>query len=509
MKRVLVDLGVEWCKSKLGFVVEERKMGSYQLIREKKDARLRWDPQQGDVIVEGEGKNLSLSPRIEVITSDATSNNNDLELSFQKSPTSPLSTLPKSSGDHGGPHFRKSKSGGSARLLSLDIFRGITVALMIFVEYAGGIYPAINHSPWDGITLADFVMPFFLFIVGVSLALAYKNMPCRLTATGKAIHRALKLLILGLFLQGGYFHGIKNLTYGVDVERIRWMGILQRIAISFLLAAMCEIWLKGDNKVNSGQSLLKRYHQQWAMAIMVTALYLSLFYGLYVPDWEYQMPMDISSSEAKIFTVKCGVRGDSGPACNAVGMIDRKILGIQHLYERAIYGRSKECSVNSPNYGPLPLDAPSWCQAPFDPEGLLSSLMAIVTCFIGLHYGHIIVHFKDHKVRIQQWLVPSSCLVLLGVTCDCLGMHANKVLYSFSYMCITAGSAGFLFTAVYMMVDVWGYRHWTTILKWMGTNALLIYILVSCNILPVLLQGFYWRRPENNILTMIGVGPKK
>jgi len=39
--------------------------------------------------------------------------------------------------------------------------------------------------------------------------------------------------------------------------------------------------------------------------------------------------------------VKCGVRGDSGPACNAVGMIDRKILGIQHLYERAIYGRSK------------------------------------------------------------------------------------------------------------------------------------------------------------------------
>ncbi|XP_015058916.1 heparan-alpha-glucosaminide N-acetyltransferase isoform X2 [Solanum pennellii] len=454
-------------------------MGSYQLIREKKDARLRWDPQQlqlGDIIVEGEGKNLS--PRIEVITSDATSN-------LEKSPTSPLSTLPKSIGDHGGPHSHRSKTGGgSGRLLSLDIFRGITVALMIFVEYAGGIYPAINHSPWDGITLADFVMPFFLFIVGVSLALGYKNMPCRLTATGKAIHRALKLLILGLFLQGGYFHGIKNLTYGVDVERIRWMGILQRIAISFLLAAMCEIWLKGDNKVNSGQSLLKRYHQQWAMAIMVTALYLSLFYGLYVSDWEYQMPMDISSSEAKIFTVKCGLRGDSGPACNAVGMIDRKILGIQHLYARAIYGRSKECSVNSPNYGPLPLDAPSWCQAPFDPEGLLSSLMAIVTCFIGLHYGHIIVHFKDHKVRIQQWLVPSSCLVLLGVTCDCLGMHANKV-------------------------DVWGYRHWTTILKWMGTNALLIYILVSCNILPVLLQGFYWRRPENNILTMIGVGPKK
>lgn len=46
--------------------------------------------------------------------------------------------------------------------------------LMIFVDDAGGILPAINHSPWDGLTLADFVMPFFLFIVGISLALTYK-----------------------------------------------------------------------------------------------------------------------------------------------------------------------------------------------------------------------------------------------------------------------------------------------------------------------------------------------
>lgn len=103
-------------------------MGSYQLIREKKDARLRWDPQQlqlGDIIVEGEGKNLS--PRIEVITSDATSN-------LEKSPISPLSTLPKSIGDHGGPHSHRSKTGGgSGRLLSLDIFRGITVAVIYLI----------------------------------------------------------------------------------------------------------------------------------------------------------------------------------------------------------------------------------------------------------------------------------------------------------------------------------------------------------------------------------------
>uniref|UniRef100_A0A804LQC0 Auxin-responsive protein n=2 Tax=Zea mays TaxID=4577 RepID=A0A804LQC0_MAIZE len=66
--------------------------------------------------------------------------------------------------------------------------------------------------------------------------------------------------------------------------------------------------------------------------------------------------------------VKCGVRGDTSPGCNAVGMIDRKVLGIQHLYGRPVYARSKQCSIDSPQNGPLPPDAPSWCQAPFDPH---------------------------------------------------------------------------------------------------------------------------------------------
>ncbi|KAB1212700.1 Heparan-alpha-glucosaminide N-acetyltransferase [Morella rubra] len=132
------------------------------------------------------------------------------------------------------------------RLVSLDVFRGITVAvvfpspnvfsplfnLMILVDDAGGLLPALNHSPWNGLTVADLFMPFFLFIVGISLALTYKKVSCRADATSKAILRALKLLILELFLQGGFFHGLNNLTYGV-IDHIRWMGILQ-YAASFL-----------------------------------------------------------------------------------------------------------------------------------------------------------------------------------------------------------------------------------------------------------------------------------
>ncbi|KAK3020574.1 hypothetical protein RJ639_046924 [Escallonia herrerae] len=60
------------------------------------------------------------------------------------------------------------------RLDSLDVFRGLTVALMILVDDAGGAFPSINHAPWFGVTIADFVMPFFLFGVGVSASLVFK-----------------------------------------------------------------------------------------------------------------------------------------------------------------------------------------------------------------------------------------------------------------------------------------------------------------------------------------------
>ncbi|PON37222.1 hypothetical protein PanWU01x14_322000 [Parasponia andersonii] len=65
---------------------------------------------------------------------------------------------------------------------------------------------------------------------------------------------------------------------------------------------------------------------------MICIVYLLVLYGLYVPDWEYQIPFESSFNSPKTFLVKCGVRGDTGPACNAVGMIDRNILGIQHLF---------------------------------------------------------------------------------------------------------------------------------------------------------------------------------
>ncbi|KAL0310130.1 UNVERIFIED_CONTAM: Heparan-alpha-glucosaminide N-acetyltransferase [Sesamum calycinum] len=181
------------------------------------------------------------------------------------------------------------------------------------------------------------------------------------------------------------------------------------------------------------------------------------------------------------------VHGDTGPACNAAGMIDRMILGVQHLYRRPIYARTKQCSINSPDYGPLPPNAPSWCQAPFDPEGILSTVMAIVTCLIGLQFGHIIVHFKDHRNRLLLWLAPSSAFIVLGLLCDVFG-HCTLVIHALPVVL-----QRLLLATIYLVVDMYGCRRYALVLEWMGMNALLIYILVACNILSyptrILLEG--------------------
>ncbi|AQK98345.1 Heparan-alpha-glucosaminide N-acetyltransferase [Zea mays] len=90
----------------------------------------------------------------------------------------------------------------SRRVASLDVFRGLTVALMILVDGAGGEWPVIGHAPWNGCNLADFVMPFFLFIVGMAVPLALKRIPDRGRAVRRVVVRTLKLLFWGILLQG-------------------------------------------------------------------------------------------------------------------------------------------------------------------------------------------------------------------------------------------------------------------------------------------------------------------
>lgn len=123
------------------------------------------------------------------------------------------------------------------RIVSVDIFRGMTIILMILVNTPGtwsNVYAPLRHAEWHGYTPTDLVFPFFLFIVGTSIAFAYKNKRPNAATYKKIAFRALKLIGLGLFL--GAF--TLSFPFFKDFEQIRFPGVLQRIGVVFFFASI-------------------------------------------------------------------------------------------------------------------------------------------------------------------------------------------------------------------------------------------------------------------------------
>ena len=129
------------------------------------------------------------------------------------------------------------------RVISVDIFRGLTIVLMILVNTPGtwsNVYAPFLHAKWHGYTPTDLVFPFFLFIVGTSIAFAYQKKKGTATTYKKITVRSLKLIGLGLFL-GAFAISFPFLK---DFADIRFPGVLQRIGVVFFFAAILFINFK-------------------------------------------------------------------------------------------------------------------------------------------------------------------------------------------------------------------------------------------------------------------------
>src|SRR5271165_6545618 len=129
----------------------------------------------------------------------------------------------------------------SSRLYSLDVFRGATIAAMILVNNPGNDFPyaPLEHAKWNGWTPTDLIFPFFLFIVGVSLSLSFRSRmrrgESRRTLLVHSLRRSAVIFFIGLFLSGfPYFH----------LSTWRVAGVLQRIAIVYLVAALITLYAK-------------------------------------------------------------------------------------------------------------------------------------------------------------------------------------------------------------------------------------------------------------------------
>jgi predicted acyltransferase len=143
------------------------------------------------------------------------------------------------------------------RLLSLDAFRGYTIAAMILVNYPGSwshVYAPLLHAEWNGLTPTDLIFPFFLFIVGVSLTLSYSKLMAkgitRKALYRKIIFRSIKIFLLGLLL---------NFIQHFDLSELRYAGVLQRIAVVFLLASLLFLNTRWKAQLWIGISILVLY----------------------------------------------------------------------------------------------------------------------------------------------------------------------------------------------------------------------------------------------------------
>ncbi|KOM24853.1 hypothetical protein LR48_Vigan1453s000100 [Vigna angularis] len=258
--------------------------------------------------------------------------------------------------------------------------------------------------------------------------------------------------------EGGFSHAPEYLTYGVHMKQISLVGA------------------------------------------SILAVYLALLYGMYVPDWQFTVHNPDSIYNGTTLTVTCGVRGKLDPPCNVVGYIDREVLGINHMYKHPAWRRSEACTENSPYEGPFKRSAPSWCYAPFEPEGILSSISAILSTIIGLHFGHVLVHLQDHSSRLKHWLLLGLALLAFGLILHFThAIPLNKQLYTLSYVCVTSGAAALVFSAFYIVVDIWGLTLLFLPLKWIGMNAMLVYVMAAEGIFAGFINGWYYDDPHNTL----------
>jgi predicted acyltransferase len=298
--------------------------------------------------------------------------------------------------------------------MSLDFFRGVTIMAMILVNNPGdeeAAYWPLQHAQWNGWTSTDLIFPFFLFIVGVAMMFSFSSrLERRDSRTNLMLHvvrRAFILFALGLFLNGfpNHFHA----------GSIRVYGVLQRIAVCYLMAAALALWTNSRG---------------WIVAIVVCLVGYWLLMR-YVPVPGFGVPTrDIPLLD---------------PDRNLVAWLDRKLL-MGHLYEKTR-----------------------------DPEGVISTLPAIATVLLGVLTGEWL-RTRHSPQRKAAWMLAAGVVGLAAGEFFNIWFPINKKLWTSSFVLFTAGFALVLLALCYWVLDIKQRRgRWTKPVLIFGMNAIAAY----------------------------------
>ncbi|KAG7512437.1 heparan-alpha-glucosaminide N-acetyltransferase-like [Solea senegalensis] len=353
------------------------------------------------------------------------------------------------------------------RLHSLDTFRGFSLTVMVFVNYGGGGYWFFQHAPWNGLTVAGLVMPWFVFIIGTSVVLAFRSMQRKgvshLQLLRKITWRTIVLLLLGFcFLNYSPRDGPLSWSW------LRIPGVLQRLAFTyFVLSLLQTLWRQREIPLTSThwwsqvQDLVV-YWPQWLIIILLETLWLCITLLMPVPN-------------CPTGYLGAGGIGDNGlyPNCTggAAGYIDRVMFG-DNMYR---YPTCKEMYQTT---------------QPFDPEGILGTINSIVMGFLGMQAGKIIIFYKGRNVhilcRFLMWavLLGISAAILSKCTRDGGFIPVNKNLWSLSYVTCTGCFSFLLLGAMFFVIDIKGWWGGQPFI-YPGMNSIFVYVGHS-------LLGFYF-----------------
>lgn len=289
------------------------------------------------------------------------------------------------------------------RVLSVDVLRGLTIALMILVNDPGDwthIFGPLEHAEWNGWTLTDLVFPTFLFLVGASIVFSMTARAargnCQGTLTGRAFVRAGKIFLLAMVLN---FFPYMHWTH------LRLYGVLSRIAVCYLFAALIVIAT-----------------QRVRWLVLITAALLVGYWILlrWVPVPGIGMPgRNVPFMDKNL---------------NLAAWMDRAAMGWTQrwLHTGTLYNHTR------------------------DPEGLLSTLPAIATTLLGALAGLGMqaassgrANWKNVRMRLLAWGVAG--IVAGEVWSRCFPI--NKNLWTSSYVLLAAGIAAIVLAACSWMVD--------------------------------------------------------
>jgi len=319
-------------------------------------------------------------------------------------------------------------NGGSGRLLSLDFFRGLTIALMILVNNPGSDthYWPLSHAVWNGWTLTDLVFPFFLFITGVSLVYSFSSRLARGQSRGElmkhVVRRAVILILLGIFING--------FPNRYNIHTLRFEGVLQRIGLCYLAASMIYFWVKPRGRAAVVFACLVGY---WVLMRFVPVP------GFGTPT--HQMPL-------------------MDPDRNLTAWLDR-LLFSGHLYNGTR-----------------------------DPEGVLSTIPAIASALFGVFTAEWLRSARASGKKVLGMLACGAAGFLLGETWN-IWFPINKNLWTSSFVLLTTGLALTVFGLCYWLLDVRKVRWIPTMPAIVfGMNAIAAYVFAE--LFALLLDVFRW-----------------